>query len=258
MATLKTIARRGRGLLRALSPSSDSPLGRALRSFDGRVHQFDNGVKVYRRQLIGLQLDRYKTTNLHEPEEERHFVEAFARLKPGDVFLDVGAAVGYYSLLAARNGKALDIRAFEPQPRMRRDLEQNIVLNAARGIVIEPVAVADEEGWCRIDGGFGAAIGPGRGVRQTTLDLFIAGLGKPVGLVKLDIQGAELRAIRGARGSFARIANWIVGTHSPELHRDCLAALREGGYQILHEDPQPRGQPDGIISASRDESPREP
>ena len=64
------------------------------------IHTFDNGVRVYEDQLLDEQRARYERRNVHEAEEEEIFVDLIRRLPPDGCFVDVGAAIGYYLILA--------------------------------------------------------------------------------------------------------------------------------------------------------------
>ncbi len=68
-------------------------------------------------------------------------------LKPGDIFFDIGAYVGEYTLLAARlvepGGR---VYAFEPDPVARGILERNIAANGLANVTVVPYAVTDREG----------------------------------------------------------------------------------------------------------------
>ena len=66
------------------------------------AHTFDNGIKVYDDHLLPLQRERYKKHNVHEADEEEHFINIIRSLPPDGVYLDIGAAVGYYAMLARR------------------------------------------------------------------------------------------------------------------------------------------------------------
>eukprot|EP01044_Picomonas_judraskeda_P017876 COSAG03_NODE_3439_length_2013_cov_32.426855_2_plen_274_part_00 len=65
-----------------------------------RRHIFANGVHAC-FDHVRVQQGRYSHVNLHEPSEEELLARALALIRPGDVFVDVGAAVGYYALLVA-------------------------------------------------------------------------------------------------------------------------------------------------------------
>ena len=68
------------------------------------------------------------------------------RLKPGDVFVDVGANIGYFSLLASKLvGQTGRVVAIEPSPRTFELLRRNLDLNAARNVRPVNVAVSDRE-----------------------------------------------------------------------------------------------------------------
>ena len=135
------------------------------------------------------------------------------RLLPdGGTFLDVGAHVGFYSLLAARragpNGRVF---AFEPEPDNFRLLRKNIAENGYDNITAIPAAVSDRSGRSEM---FVSRQGndrhslfrnPGSPLEErtetvdtTTLDDFAAALGWPaIDLVKMDIEGAEPLALAG-------------------------------------------------------------
>jgi FkbM family methyltransferase len=63
-----------------------------------------------------------------------------AVLQPGMCFLDVGANVGYYSIVAA--ARCAQVYAFEPVPKLFEALKQNVALNPGFNIFLQPVALA--------------------------------------------------------------------------------------------------------------------
>jgi FkbM family methyltransferase len=135
--------------------------------------------------------------------------------------LDVGANVGYFSLLAARHiGPSGVVHAFEPEPVNFRVLRQNVTASGHDNIEIWACALSDRSGTqalylSRSNLGrhsFSFSNVPATGaavdVPTRTLDEFAADLiddGPPI-LVKIDVEGAEGRVLRGAGGLLARDA----------------------------------------------------
>jgi FkbM family methyltransferase len=137
-------------------------------------------------------------------------------LSPGDVVVDGGAHVGYLSLLAARCvGATGRVHAFEPVRATNAALAANVALNAARNVTVNRLALADTPGTMELevpidpDGtallAWGAsAVQLGRGASErvdaVALDDYTASRGiDRLKLVKLDLEGGELRAIVGMR-----------------------------------------------------------
>lgn len=140
---------------------------------------------------------------------------------------DVGANIGYYSLLLSRlvgpNGQVF---AFEPNPFLREQLFRHIEVNRT-SIEVSPMALGAEEGTRRFtfdptkgEGrvpNFGAWSLLGEGepdgnteVRFTTLDAFVAERGiKRLNFIKADIEGGELDMLRGA--------STVLATHRPHI-----------------------------------------
>jgi FkbM family methyltransferase len=143
---------------------------------------------------------------------------ARAILKPGMVFVDVGAHIGEYTLLAAqRVGKEGEVHAFEPNPRVFPVLVENIRLNGLEQVVARPWAVAASEGQVDLrleaeaalsaivsEDASAASASPVERVRAVTLDGYLAG--RRADLVKIDVEGAEMLVLRGAGGVLARPA----------------------------------------------------
>lgn len=139
--------------------------------------------------------------------------EAFrAAARPGSIALDVGANVGAYTLLLAQwvrpGGR---VYAFEPAPEAFAGLSEHLRLNALADTVV-PVraAVAATSGTATLatDGLSGAnrlADAPGGETVQTvTLDEFCAREGIVPAFLKIDVEGAELDVLRGARETIAK------------------------------------------------------
>lgn len=130
-------------------------------------------------------------------------------LKPGDLFVDVGANVGYFSLLAARRGAR--VIAFEPNPVCLTAFAHNLALNDFEGVDLRPVGIADRRGqdvlYVESEENLGAGTlktvaGQPVAIDLDTLDAQLAGMSPA--LIKFDIEGAELMAIRGAADVLAR------------------------------------------------------
>lgn len=235
-------------------------------SSNNRTHQFANGIVVYERYLNSAQVERYATLNLHEPEEEEIFAASLDGVSDG-VFLDVGAAIGYYSLLAQKLAPGLEIHAFEPLPEYRQAIREHLLLNnlPTDAIAVSPTAVGATEGTARFAAaGYGSRLGVrlrdvvrGRArplrVATTTIDGVVASIEPRVRLVKVDVQGGERDVLKGSQATLLgqRVEAWLIGTHSRQLHQDCLKLLADPGYMIERDVEAPAGQPDGIILARR-------
>ncbi len=138
-----------------------------------------------------------------------------ALLRPGDSFLDVGANIGYYTLLAARCvGAGGFVRAFEPSLTLWMALRANLAANGLADDIALRVAVLDKDGSVvvlegpaanrgvtRVVGADQAAAGQagfGSAVAAVPLDVAAAGLPpyRPL-TIKMDIEGAERAASEG-------------------------------------------------------------
>jgi FkbM family methyltransferase len=136
------------------------------------------------------------------------------QVQPGAVVVDVGANVGYFSLLAARLvGDTGVVHAIEPLPSTVRRLRRNVDLNPSRRVTIHDVACSDFEGEMEIFAASADNIGSastlggdhseGR-VRCVRLDSILADVDPArISVVKIDTEGGEAAVLRGARKTLA-------------------------------------------------------
>ena len=131
-------------------------------------------------------------------------------LKPGDIFLDIGANIGYFSLLAAKHEPTARIISFEPVSTVFKMLEENISRNDAKNVEALNAGVGEkkEEREIYLSGedniGMSSFQKPGNysgkteRVKVITVDEWFksSGLAK-VDLIKLDVEGSELAAVKG-------------------------------------------------------------
>jgi FkbM family methyltransferase len=148
----------------------------------------------------------------------RYEYDAFrADITPGDVVLDLGANIGAYSVLFARwTGDAGHVFAFEPAPESRRTLIDVLqtngvshrvsVLAAAVGSSCgrAPFLANGSDGANRITNGDRAG---SVDVETTTIDAFCERMRIVPGFMKVDVEGAELAVLRGARRTIASAKN---------------------------------------------------
>lgn len=137
-------------------------------------------------------------------------------LAPGMVVLDVGAHAGFYTLNASKLvGPSGRVVAFEPSPRERERLRLHLRLNRCANVTVEAVALGETSGEGELFVFDGRTTGCNSfhlastdGARRVTvpvrtLDEYVAtGIVDRADFVKMDIEGAELSALRGAERLF--------------------------------------------------------
>lgn len=133
-------------------------------------------------------------------------------LKPGDGFIDLGANVGYYTLLAKKLVLDGPVWAFEASPTIYRQLVRNIELNNF-DVVAYNFAVSDRDGEVSIHLGdnqgtaniFGGApteaVIPARSLDSVLADQDVSA----VRVIKIDIEGAEDLALAGMQETWKRL-----------------------------------------------------
>jgi FkbM family methyltransferase len=132
--------------------------------------------------------------------------ELARRLKPGDVVYDVGASIGFLTVICARLvGPTGRVIAFEPSPEAGRRLRHNVAINGFENVTVVEAAAGEQAGtgwlanseamvWGSVQAAPESAVDPE--VVVTTLDDAATELPAPT-LVKMDIEGAEGAALRG-------------------------------------------------------------
>ena len=132
-------------------------------------------------------------------------------LKKGQTFVDVGANIGYYTLIATGIvGPPGRVYAFEPDPGNFRLLQKNIAANGYRNVAALDKALSNRSGRVRLylnesnrgdhriyDSRDGR---PSVAIEAVTLDSFFKKLDKQVHFIKMDVQGAEAAAFDGMKG----------------------------------------------------------
>ena len=173
---------------------------------------------------------------IYEPHIQNLIVSAIGS---NAVFYDIGANVGFYSLLAARVAGAGRIYAFEPLPRNLEYLNKHLEMNRVRNGTVLDVAVSDRCGESLFSsettGAMGSlgATGDLR-VRTVNIDALIAQqqIASP-DCIKMDIEGAEALALRGAESCFKRHRpRLFLATHGSAAHNECCQLLTSWGYII--------------------------
>lgn len=198
-------------------------MGAALRTVLNRV--VGPGTRVVhvltgpargRRLELELQSEKAYWLGVYEPEVQELLR---ATIRPADIVYDVGANIGFFSVLVG--GLGARVVALEPAPDNARRIRRNAELNGFAVEVVE-AAVWDEAGeGTLVSGGSRSEwhVEPGPGVVCVTLDQIAELHGAP-DVIKIDVEGAEARALRGATAVLARRPKLVIcEIHDEEAER---------------------------------------
>lgn len=149
-------------------------------------------------------------------------------VKPGDVFLDIGANIGYFSLLVANNVSTAKIISFEPVADLLQKLKENVSINNIKNITVINAAVGEaseeKELFLSAPDNLGMSSfhqpdnfsGKKEMVKVLTIDEWFkkAGLAK-IDIIKLDVEGSELGALKGMKGVLQDLRPLIIVEINP-------------------------------------------
>lgn len=184
--------------------------------------------------------------------EYREIMFALDLLRPGDLFVDVGANLGYYSMMAARRN--VSCLAFEPTKRTRVVIDANASLNDVQNLVeIVPFALADFDGHTSFTTNLESSDHIVVGSDEVTLDAMTQvqvrtfdgvlrereKVVKAPSLIKIDAEGFDLAVLRGGEG--------IINDSHPAIlieiwdggHEE-RAWLEAHGYSVYRYEPDTR------------------
>ena len=154
-------------------------------------------------------------------------------LKKGSCFVDVGANIGLMSLYAKSVvGEQGKIFSFEPHPKTAKILRFNIALNSMKGVEVVEKGVGSKKGSAQIFDRWDVNRGgasllsssteqKGYDIEVVTLDDFFSDI--DISMIKIDIEGFELEALKGA----SRI---LSSTKPPILIVECTEETEHQGY----------------------------
>jgi len=178
--------------------------------------------------------------------------EALRRvLKPADVFYDIGANVGFFTVIGARlSGPRGRVLAFEPVPENVQIIRRNLTLNQLSTVDVHEVAVARTSGTAELllaDYAGGAALASAppppdvRGsmlVRTVAVDDLVEDGSPPPDVVKIDVEGAEIEVFEGLARTLERynpvILYEVDAGDAPSFAAHaaaCAGWLRARGYE---------------------------
>lgn len=246
-----------------------------------KIHQFDNGVKVFNHQLLPIQKVRYEKRNVHEEDEEDLFIDIIKGLKKDAVYVSIGTAIGYYPLLAKKLMDEIQIHCFEPLPIHLHYLQENIELNGYTkdDFSIHELAVSisyDEVPFANESYGSAVVNNSVKPPRKTLLknivkkllgrptymptikvksipmkDLFDLTKSNSIDFVQMDIQGHEHSVLEKYFSdidlSQQTIKAFLIGTHGIAIHNACKELLEANNYKMVVDEFETKNQPDGII-----------
>jgi len=218
-------------------------------------------IRIADGYLIELDLDGYIANQLYwfgnfEDEVKSYLV---GYLRPGAVCVDVGAHVGYFTLImSSLVGPQGRVFSFEPEPRNFGRLCSNLQLNSVTNV--EPVcaALSDFDGIARLwlsrdaNDGMHSLLDWGLSshhtqVRTMKLDTFALGrrLDQRIDLVKLDCEGSETEALDGMQETILRFKPVLLVEVHPtyllrrgrgvEQFKSCISSAGYHGFKVRRD-----------------------
>jgi FkbM family methyltransferase len=209
--------------------------------FSSPKHDYKFYSRITRKVNNFLIHDMYASMIDHEEDIVHQFSP-----KKGDIVIDVGAAFGFYSIVASKMvGQQGKVIAIEPQPDSFEMLNKNIKLNKLTNISTLNYAVSSKTSTLKLYSSY-STIQERAGqssqhyieVRADTLDNLLRRLDfDKANWIKVDVEGAELQVLEGAAGILSKSGDLalFVEVHSAGLLRPTLEFCRSYGLTVQFE-----------------------
>jgi len=223
-------------------------LGRFVRSLSKSNIVEIEGRKMFTQNNDGLALSIFK---IYEPNQTK-IVKKYVH--EGDVVIDVGAHVGYYTLLMAqlvgKNGK---VYSFEPDPVNFELLKKSVEINGFENVVLIQKAVSDTTEKIKLFLGdndsainriYDAKLGDAKksiDVESITIDEYFKENDKLFNFIKIDSEGSEAKIINGMEKFLTKNRKLIMMTEffpflikkSGDEPKQYLKSLENSGFELI-------------------------
>lgn len=205
-------------------------------------------IKLDRFSIYVAPDDQLIAPGIRTANYEPEVTECFRRhVKRGQAVIDIGANCGWFSLLAYSLG-ASEVYAFEPLQRNVRMLMASRAVNSYELLHVIPAAAWDQAGSVSIGASWTNGIVNDPDSRNMTPEALLSAdyaacvrvddtipEDLPVCLIKIDVEGNEFTALKGATGLIERQHPAIVSEFQPS-DRDYIEWLEERGYRVCAVD----------------------
>jgi len=221
----------------------------------GKVDNLDiNKEFVVRRKIKGaiFELDLYKPTQrsiYYAPLYERENLKlTFKYLQQNSTFIDVGAHIGYYSILIGKNVRGVNVISFEPSKENYDILCKNIELNNLKKIVTPfPFAVSDKNETTTLylnpfnDGGNSLEQLPHQALKEekvqcVRLDDFLKEHNYyNINFIKIDVEGHEMKVLHGMPNTILKFhPTFLIEAQTKNEQNEIVIFLKSFGYSHFH------------------------
>lgn len=190
---------------------------------------------------------RNSLTARYEPVQP-FILLALVRRLSDVIFVDVGANIGFYTVVVGREPMVEQVHAFEPMPRAASEVRANVRANLAdRQVTVHQVALSDQPGFLDFavrgplagDNGVLADAIPGRtdyvveAVPSERLDTVLAATDRHI-VLKVDVEGHELSMLRGAERTLRENRGFLqIEMHESPANAEKLALLSGLGWHLV-------------------------
>ena len=219
-----------------------------IKIFTGRAGTAINTIRLRRTKLSFKVRGAMDVWSIKETFIDRFYEHYGFTLQPGWTVLDIGAALGEFSLFAAHTVPACRVFAFEPFPESVSLLMENIRLNDTQGVHVIPEAIAAKSSLLSLDLASGEPLQfqshpeSSDGHKQITVNAAsLSSLYERLDvadfdLVKMDCEGAEYDILFNTPNAHLRHIHRLVMEYhdnvTPYTHNDLVRFLGEQGFKV--------------------------
>jgi FkbM family methyltransferase len=214
------------------------PLSRVLRIIGDKIIR---GTKVTADDIVYVLIDLSSLYIIQHDYERKVRRFILNNMPPDGVFIDVGAHIGKYSLLVAKKYPNAEVIAIEPNPLAYDALSKALKINNLINVQVFNVALSDSDNltdlYIRRSSvassieEFDSCIEIRR-VTTRALDSLIDELGfKRVDLIKIDVEGAELKVVKGSLNTILQFKPKLMIECEDRHYDELMRILRGVGYQ---------------------------